>query len=186
MDVTKILEADHREVEQLFAKVSRAKGEARTPIVEAITTALRGHMELEEQVVYPVVRRVMGDEDFVEGNTEHDLVRKALEDLAALAPDRPGFGATVAILRAGVMHHVEEEEDEVFPALRRDDGALGDIAKAFLEKRMELGMEMPPTALAAASSKGELAEEARLAGIDRATSMTKDELARALVKKMAS
>lgn len=186
MDVTRILEADHREVEQLLAKLARAKGEARSPIVEAITTALRAHMELEEDVVYPLVKRVVGEEDFVEGNTEHELVRKAIEDLTSLAPDKPGFGATLAILRAGVMHHVEDEEDEVFPVLRRDDGSMQSIAKAFLEKRMQLGMPMPPSALAAASSKGELAREAQAAGIDRATSMTKDELARALVKAMAS
>ncbi len=186
MDVTRILEADHREVEQLLAKLSRAKGDARAPIIESITTALRGHMELEEEVVYPLVQRVLGEEDFTEGNTEHELVRKALADLTELAPDRPGFGATMAILRAGVMHHVEDEEDEVFPQLRRDDGAMQSIAKAFLEKRMQLGMPMPPSALAAASSKDELAREARAAGIDRATSMTKDELARALVKVMAS
>lgn len=186
MDITRILEADHRDVEQLLAKLSRAKGEARTPLVESITTSLRGHMELEEQVVYPAVDRVVGHEDFVEGNTEHDLVRQAIENLRSLTPDEPGFGATLAILRAGVMHHVEDEEDEVFPALRRDEGALQSMAKPFLEARLRLGLPMPASALAAASSKDELTREARAAGIDRATSMTKEELARALVKVMAS
>ncbi len=38
----------------------------------------------------------------------------------------------------------------------------------------------------AAQLRGQMIEEARAAGIDRATSMTKDELARALVKRMAS
>ena len=87
--------------------------------------------------------------------TEREHMRlgiKAIEDLTSLAPDKPGFGATVAILRAGVMHHVEDEEDEMFPMLRRDEGSMQSIAKPFLEKRMPLGMPMPP---AGAMSEGD-------------------------------
>ena len=33
--------------------------------------------------------------------------------------DEPGFGAEVAMLTAGIKHHVKEEETEVFPELKR-------------------------------------------------------------------
>ncbi len=51
---------------------------------------------------------------------------------------------------------------------------------------MELGLPMDAGALAAASTKDELLEEARSAGIDGAASMTKEELAEALASMMAS
>jgi hypothetical protein len=70
---------------------------------------------------------------------------------------QPGFGAAVAMLQAGISHHVEEEEDEVFPKLRQ---ALG----------------FPSTD----TSKRELYEQAKAAGIEGRSSMTKDELAAAL------
>jgi hypothetical protein len=43
-----------------------------------------------------------------------------------------------------------------------------------------------PDALAAASNKDELLEEARLAGVEGAASMNKDELAKALSARMTT
>lgn len=186
MDITRILEADHRETEHVLGKITRAKGGARRPLVASLNESLRKHMELEEKVVYPTVDRVVDHDEFVEGNTEHDLMRRALDDMMRLAPDQPGFGAALAIVRAAVAHHVGDEEDDVFPVLRRHEPSLQELAKPFLDLRQSIGMPMPPAAFAAASSKGELAREAHAAGIERSSSMTKDELARSLVTVMSS
>jgi hemerythrin superfamily protein len=186
MDVTKILEADHRTVEGLFDQIEKAKGDERTPLIEQLATNLRGHMELEEEVVYPAMKPVTGDEEVQEGVTEHELARKALQDVVSLAPDEPGFGAALEALKAGIVHHVEEEEGDVFPKLRKEgEQALADMATPFMAKRMELGLPMEADALAASSTKEELQHEAELAGIDGAASMKKDELASALASNMA-
>jgi hemerythrin superfamily protein len=186
MDVTKILEADHRMVEDLFDQIEKAEGEERTPFIEQLATSLRGHMELEEDVVYPAMKPVTGDEDVQEGVKEHELARKALQEMVALAPDEPGFGAALESLKAGIVHHVEEEEGDVFPKLRKDgEQALADMATPFMTKRMELGLPMEADALAAASTKEELQHEAELAGIEGAAAMKKDELANALASNMA-
>lgn len=186
MDITKLLEADHRMVEQLFDQIEEAKGEERTPLVQQLTTALQGHMELEEQVLYPAMKPVTGEEAIQEGLTEHTLARKALQDVVALAPDEPGFGAALEAVKAGIEHHVEEEEGEVFPQLRNEGHQiLEDVATPFMQKRTELGLAMDPTSLAAASTKDELVEEAKSAGIEGTSSMTKEQLAEALVAKMS-
>jgi hypothetical protein len=54
-----------------------------------------------------------------------------------------------------------------------------------MKKRVELGMPVEAEALSAAATKEELVAEAKSAGVDRADSMTKDELAGALVAKMS-
>jgi hemerythrin superfamily protein len=186
MDPTRILEADHRDAEQLFEKIEKAEGKARQPLIDELVTALRGHMELEEDVVYPAMQPVTGKEAVEEGVTEHELARKVMEDVVRLAPDDPGFGAALDALKAGIEHHVEEEEDDVFPKLR-DKGprVLEEIATPFMKRRMELGLPMTADALAAASSKEELLEEARNLELEGAASMTKDELAEALARQMA-
>jgi iron-sulfur cluster repair protein YtfE (RIC family) len=185
VDVTKLLEADHRHVEDLFKQIDKAQGADRRPLIDDLTTSLRAHMALEEQVVYPAMRPVTGDEAVEEANVEHELGRKLLDDVIRLGPDEPGFGAALEALEAGISHHVEEEETEVFPELRSDgERVLAEIATPFMAKRLELGLPMEAEALAAASTKDELLDEARSAGIDGAASMTKAELAGALAAKM--
>jgi len=186
MDVTRILEADHRHVEDLFDRIEKAKGADRQPLVDELATALRAHMELEETVLYPAMAPVTGQEAVQEANTEHELGRKSLEDVLRLAPDEPGFGAALDATKAGIAHHVDEEENEVFTELRKDgQSVLDQIATPFMQKRLELGLPMVATALAAASTKDELVAEAKAADVDGATSMTKAELAQALVAKMS-
>lgn len=187
MDPTKLLEADHRLVEDLFKRIDRAEGEQRLPLVRELETALKAHMELEEAVVYPAMVPVTGKDEVAEGNAEHELARKSLAEMVDKAPDDPGFGAAMEATKAGIEHHVTEEEGEVFPKLRKEGQTiLAEMATPFMRKRMELGMPMDPKALAAASTKDELLAEANNAGIDGASSMNKDELAGALADAMGS
>jgi hemerythrin-like domain-containing protein len=186
MDPTKLLEADHRTVEALFDKIENANGDARTALIDELADSLRGHMELEEQVLYPAMQPVTGDESVQEANTEHELARKTLAEMLNLAPDKPGFGAALESVKAGIEHHVEEEEGEIFPKLRKQGGSvLHDIATPFMHKRSELGLPMDAAALAAASTKDELLAEAQNAGIECTSGMTKEQLAEALASVTA-
>src|SRR5688572_25405672 len=102
MDVTRMLEADHRQVEDLFAKIEKAKGDDRLPLIDELATSLKAHMALEEEVVYPTMEPVTGAEAVQEGETEHELARKSLAEMTALAPDEPGFGAALEAVKAGI------------------------------------------------------------------------------------
>jgi Hemerythrin HHE cation binding domain len=185
MDVTKLLEADHRQAEGLFSKIARAEGDARRPLIDQLATALRAHMSLEEEVLYPAMGQVTGRNSVDEAKAEHELGRKGLEDMVRLGPDAPGFGAALDAAKAGIQHHVKEEEGEIFPQLRREEKVLAEVATPFMHKRMELGLPMGADALAKASTKQELLAEAKSAGIEGASSMSKEELAGALAAKMA-
>jgi hemerythrin superfamily protein len=151
VDVTKILEKDHRQVEKLFSRIEKAEGDGRTPLIDELVTALRGHKALEEAVLYPAMGPVTGPEDVQEGNAEHELARTGLEDVIRLAPDEPGFGAALDAVKAGIEHHVDEEEDDIFPTLRKDGTeVLERIALPFMKKRLELGLPTEADAIAAA------------------------------------
>lgn len=185
MDVTRILEADHRKAEQLIADINATEGDARMGFIDVLHDALHGHMELEETSIYPCVKEVLDEDALKEANTEHELARKALADVMRLAPGGPGFGAALDALQATIEHHVREEETEVFPALRKDKGAMDAMATPFMQKRMALGMEMTAPALAEAFTKDELLSEAESAGVEAASRMKKDELAEALAAQMS-
>ncbi|MBA2280839.1 MAG: hemerythrin domain-containing protein [Acidimicrobiia bacterium] len=186
MDPTKLLEADHRQVEDLFDQIEKAEGDERMPLIRELETALRAHMQLEEEVLYPRVTAVTGDDQVQEAETEHELARKMMADMIALAPDEPGFDGALEAFKAGIEHHVEEEEGEMFPQLRSEGAqVLAEIATPFMQKRVELGLPMDAAALAAASTKEELLEEAKNAGVEGTSSMTKEQLAEALAGVMA-
>jgi hypothetical protein len=120
-------------------------------------------------------------------SSHRQLARSALAEMLNLAPDEPGFEAALETTKAAIDHHVQDEEGEVFPTLRQDgEGVLAEMATSFMRRRLELGLPVRPDALAAASNKDELLEEARLAGVEGAASMTKDELAEALSARMTS
>jgi iron-sulfur cluster repair protein YtfE (RIC family) len=137
-DVTKMLEQDHREAEGLFLKIKGSNGAARATLVTKLADALKLHMQVEETIVYPeIAKHVDGGDDLVdEAVSEHQGARKALADVEKLSPDEPAFDGALETLEAGISHHVEEEEEEVFPKFResvpsRELDALGDqVARA--------------------------------------------------------
>ena len=141
-------------------------------------------MELEEGVLYPAMVSVTGQEEVDEGENEHLVAREGLAAMLELV-DEPGFGAALESTKAGIAHHVEEEEHDLFPQLRKAGNVLEEMATPFMAKRLELGLPMDADALAAASTKDELLQEARSAGLEVTTSMTKAELAGALSERMA-
>jgi hemerythrin-like domain-containing protein len=119
-DPVAILKRDHREVASMLKTLEASKpGARRRSTVEKLTAALGLHMEIEERDVYPLVARVVGKEEAEEAGIEHRLAREGLAELRRLV-DEPGFGAAVAMLTAGIRHHVKEEEQEMFPKLKRN------------------------------------------------------------------
>jgi hypothetical protein len=131
-------------------------------------------MAVEEQYLYPIVRSVLDDEHSTEAEVEHQLARQSLETLSEIQ-DEPGFGAAVAMLRAGINHHVTEEEDEIFPALRQeaqDEVAALDPEAA--EAEVRAGSDVIDL------TRDELYERAKELDVPGRSDMTKDELARAV------
>jgi hemerythrin superfamily protein len=118
-DPVVLLKKDHREAEAMLKTLASSRpGARRRATVEKLVAALQLHMQIEESDVYPVVAEVEGEETAREAEIEHQLARDGLSKLQELV-DAPGFGAVVAMLTAGIKHHVKEEEQEIFPKLKR-------------------------------------------------------------------
>ena len=144
-DPMRILKADHREVEKLLDKLADSEeGAEREAMVDELVFKLSSHMEMEESIVYPSVTRVVGDEDEEEAEIEHGLAREGLEKIQSMV-DMPGFGAVVEMLKAGITHHVKEEESELLPELkdglsREEWAAIGD---SLAEAKQAAGLPVP-------------------------------------------
>jgi hemerythrin-like domain-containing protein len=139
MDVLTHLTEEHRKVEAMLAVLAESEpGDERESIVFELEDALLTHMLVEEQFVYPIVKDELGLDEFVGASNEHDLTRAGLEQLRNLV-DQPGFGGSVEALAGGLHHHVDEEENEIFPALR--DKASAKIAALGEPDQLEAAVE---------------------------------------------
>jgi hemerythrin superfamily protein len=127
-DALSLLTKDHRDVDELFRRFEatgpRAKKERRD-LVDRMIEALSAHAGIEETVFYPAVRAEVANQgdEVLEALEEHHLVKWTLSELERMAPDDERYAAKVAVLMENVRHHVEEEEKELFPAVRKALGA---------------------------------------------------------------
>jgi hemerythrin superfamily protein len=129
MNVIQLLENDHREVDELFRRVNLSeKSDSLEELTKQIVHDLSVHAAVEEQFVYPLIRAKVdgGGAKADEAIEEHQQVKRLLADLEKLEAGSAQHGTTMQELIEAVRHHVEEEEGEVFPALRTavDDSLL--------------------------------------------------------------
>ena len=127
MDAITLLKEDHRTVEQLFKRFEQAGDRAhvqKRQIVDRIIEELSVHAAIEEKVFYPVARTTVPDTEDIalESLEEHHVVKWLLAELVDMDPAQERFDAKVTVLIENVRHHVEEEESEFFPKVRKELG----------------------------------------------------------------
>jgi hemerythrin-like domain-containing protein len=141
-DAITLLKADHKEVKQLFrqfesagATATKRKGEIVSKIIELLTI----HTYIENEVMYPEVRRLLPDveEDVLESYEEHHVADVLCTELFAMNPDAERFDAKAMVLIESVRHHIEDEEGEWFPKVRAGVGRkqLAELGQRMLEAK---------------------------------------------------
>lgn len=140
MDAISLLRDDHRAVEKLFKQYEETSSRAvktRRTLVDKIIKELAVHAEIEEQLFYPAVRALdpAEESDVLEGLEEHHIVTWTLSELEKMPADHERFNAKVTVLIEMVRHHMEEEEDEIFGAVREKLGRkeLQDLGESLEE-----------------------------------------------------
>ncbi|MEC5396637.1 hemerythrin domain-containing protein [Uliginosibacterium sp. H1] len=129
-DAIRLLRADHKEVEALFDQYERLRSAARKRIVaDQICMLLEVHTQIEEEIFYPAVRRMLQLDDLLdEAVVEHASANELIAQIRDDDPEEPYFDARVKVLGEYIQHHVKEEQRELFPrvdASRIDTAALG-------------------------------------------------------------
>ncbi|EPH41826.1 hemerythrin domain-containing protein [Streptomyces aurantiacus] len=115
------LTTDHREVEELFAKIeSQPVGdEQRRKLADELTIELVRHSVAEEVHLYPAVRENVPDGNAIADKeiADHARVEQLLKNLEGLGAKEPDFDHLVAKLKLDVNEHVRDEENRLFPLI---------------------------------------------------------------------
>ena len=119
MDAIELLESQHREVEELFEKIEKAKGDEKEELFDQLADALAVHATIEEKEFYPATRSARTDDLLREAVEEHLGVKRIIADLLECAASDPQFDAKIKVLKENVEHHVGEEENDLFPKVKK-------------------------------------------------------------------
>lgn len=187
-DVISLITTDHREMEKLFSRLEKNRS-GRPELLHQVAAMLTAHSRAEEERVYPAIARDAGESEEVRhGAEEHHEAASLLDVLARTDPDSADFDEKLHELIDAVKHHIQEEETEILPALRSSVSGkrLNELGRAFDERRrQELSAQGMTTSASggrsvADRSRAELYQEAKDRGIPGRSTMSKDELAKAV------
>ena len=137
-----ILKEQHDKVKKAFKqfeKLDREDTEAQQQLVQATCEDLKLHTTLEEELFYPAAREAIDDEDILnEAQVEHETAKMLIEQLENMGADDPNFHATFAVLGEYVLHHVKEEEGEMFAQVKKADLDLEELGARMRQRMQEL------------------------------------------------
>jgi hemerythrin-like domain-containing protein len=138
MNAISLLESQHRKVEALFKKLEGGRSDPQA-VLDELANSLAAHMAIEHEFFYPGVKE-LAEDTVNESYEEHSLAEVALKRLLATGPDDEAFDARVTALKELIAHHVEEEEEELFPKVQKalSDGTLNEMGKVMKRRFQEV------------------------------------------------
>jgi hemerythrin superfamily protein len=119
VDAIALLKTQHQDVKGLFKKIEKAEGDEKQDLFEQLADALAVHAAIEEKEFYPATKNARTEELLQEAVEEHLSAKRLIADLLEMSSDDPQFDAKVSVLQEQIEHHVKEEENELFPKVRK-------------------------------------------------------------------
>src|SRR5271166_4511013 len=141
-DAIALLKADHRKVEDLFAKFEAAMGGGNKKLLaKQICTELTVHTILEEEIFYPACKGKIEDDLVSEAYVEHDGAKVLIAEIEAGGPDQEFYDSKVKVLSEQIKHHVHEEEkrsEGMFSQARAAGLDIDGLGARMLARKQEL------------------------------------------------
>ena len=136
------LKDDHKRVKKAYKDFQKldieSDPEACQAIVEQVCQELTVHATLEEELLYPAAREAAEEDLIDEAEVEHETVKALIAQLEGMGPQDEKYAARFTVLCEYVLHHVKEEEGEMFPQLERARLDWEAMAAEMAERREEL------------------------------------------------
>jgi len=122
MDPVRLIKQDHRRVKVLFRRLEQAKSKSeRQKVGEELIEELSVHAAIEEQLVYPIIRRASerAQQHVLNALEEHHAMKLVLAELDKMKADEERYASKFHVVRESVESHIDEEEEKLLPLLER-------------------------------------------------------------------
>jgi hypothetical protein len=133
--------ADHDRHRALLDQIEATTGASpkRKALFEELTLEIKGHAAAEEQALWStVLRKPEITEDGRHAVAEHHEMDELLNDLAATDMATGAWLTKFRIVKEEYLHHIKEEEGELFPEVEKhlDDADLKYMANVFKRRKL--------------------------------------------------
>jgi iron-sulfur cluster repair protein YtfE (RIC family) len=120
MDAISLLKADHEKVKSLFNKTESASESEQLSLFKQIHEELEIHTHIEETILYPRLKEIEELKDItMEAVEEHHQAKVIMREISSLSDDSSKFEPKLKVLQEDIEHHVQEEEEEMFPKMQK-------------------------------------------------------------------
>lgn len=147
-DALEFIKQDHDEFRDLlnrYEEIDVDEHDAKKELMDDLIGRVTKHSAMEEEAFYPFVMEQVPDaeSDVREEIEEHHVVELIMAELKAMDADDEQFDAKVEVFAENLLHHLEEEEEELFPMLREQldattlEGLKGNLERAKTEAPSE-------------------------------------------------
>ena len=138
-----LLRADHQKVTDLFENFEKSRATAKKKVIaQEICKELTVHATIEEEIFYPAAKAALNDTEMVpEALVEHDGVKKLIAEIEG-SVEGEMFEARVKVLSELIKHHVKEEQNELFPAVKKTSLDLTALGAQLVARKTELLEEL--------------------------------------------
>jgi hemerythrin superfamily protein len=139
-DAITLLTEDHNKVKKMFKEFEKLckkdDEEGKEELAIQICKELTVHAQLEEEIFYPVVREAIDDDELMnEAVVEHTTAKDLITQIQSMRVSDPMYDAVVKVLGEYINHHVEEEQNEIFPKARKSKLDLEEIGREMAERK---------------------------------------------------
>lgn len=110
----RLLKEEHHVFRQLFDRAEQVKGKALQEVANELCLRLAIHMTIEEEILYPACRPVIGDDEVNEGIVEHQSGKLLVAEIEQLDGDEELYKAKIHVLGEETVHHIDEEDEDLF------------------------------------------------------------------------
>ena len=137
---------DHRKVQKMFKQFEKVKDQddqSKRDLVERTCAELKVHTQIEEEIFYPAAREGLEEDDLVaEALVEHDSAKQLIAKLEGTQTPGEEYDALFTVLGEYVNHHIAEEQNEMFPKLKKADLDWDALALQMQERKQQLQEEL--------------------------------------------
>jgi iron-sulfur cluster repair protein YtfE (RIC family) len=126
-NILTLLKSDHRAVADILKKLadtSEAAIKTRERLFLTLKNELTLHEKFEEEVFYPAIKENVSKHSdtknlVMEAYQEHHVADILMAEMEQLSFDNEAWTAKLTVLKENIEHHVDEEENKLFPHVNK-------------------------------------------------------------------